>query len=136
MRDDHFRFGRTMAATAAALLLAAVAAVTLQLQPAHSEPEERYDSWELLPPEFPSTGGGGVIIKGYDPVVRDGKCATRFTAHMPDGAVYANIVEFETEPVQGGILCKNGKWRSADGSAEGTTPLRVFIKDGVRRRSP
>jgi hypothetical protein len=37
---------------------------------------------------------------------------------------------------QGGTLCTNGKWRAADGSASGTTPFRVFIKDGVKRRSP
>ena len=30
----------------------------------------------------------------------------------------------------------NGKWQALDGSMSGTTPLRVFIKDGVRRRSP
>jgi hypothetical protein len=39
-------------------------------------------------------------------------------------------------PAQGGILCTNGKWRSKDGSASGTTPFRVFLKDGVVRRSP
>ena len=110
----------------------ALFAVTL----ASAGAEERYETWPLLTPEFPSTGGGGVVIKGYDPKIVDGKCVTPFTAHLPDGAVYANIVEFEIEEVQGGVLCKNGRWRSADGGATGTTPLRVFIKDGVRRRSP
>jgi hypothetical protein len=38
--------------------------------------------------------------------------------------------------VQGGILCTNGKWRAVDGSASGTTPFRMFIKDGVVRRAP
>jgi hypothetical protein len=38
--------------------------------------------------------------------------------------------------VQGGTLCHNGKWRAKDGNATGTTPFRVFIKDGVTRRSP
>ncbi len=98
--------------------------------------EERYEAWEPLKSEFPSTGGGGVMIKDYKPVITDGKCVTPFTAHMPDGAIYSNIVEFETEAAQGGTLCKNGRWRSADGSATGTTPLRVFIKDGIARRSP
>jgi hypothetical protein len=50
--------------------------------------------------------------------------------------VYYNSVEFETLQVQGGTLCTNGRWRSRDGSASGTTPLRVFIKGGVVRRSP
>ena len=38
--------------------------------------------------------------------------------------------------VQGGTLCDNGKWRAKDGSATGTTPFRVFAKDGGVRRSP
>jgi hypothetical protein len=40
------------------------------------------------------------------------------------------------DPVQGGTLCTNGKFRAVDGSASGTTPFRVFFKDGLRRRSP
>ncbi len=114
---------------------AAVLAV-LALSSALSLAEERYDTWEPLTSEFPSTGGGGVIIKDYNPVITEGKCVTPFTAHTPDGAVYSNIVEFEIEAVQGGTLCKNGRWRAVDGSATGTTPLRVFIKDGIARRSP
>ena len=42
----------------------------------------------------------------------------------------------DTVQVQGGTLCTEGKWRARDGSASGTTPFRVFIKDGVTRRSP
>jgi hypothetical protein len=61
---------------------------------------------------------------------------TKFTATEPGGKVYYNIVEFETVAVQGGILCTNGKWRAEDASMAGTTPFRVFFKDGVRRRSP
>ena len=57
-------------------------------------------------------------------------------ATLPDGKVYYNIVEFETVAVQGGTLCTNGKWRARDGSSSGTTPFRVFIKDGTVRRSP
>ena len=38
-------------------------------------------------------------------------------------------------PTQGGILCTNGKWRSKGGAATGTTPFRVFIKNGIRRSS-
>lgn len=112
---------------AAALLLLGVSAVSAQ---------ENYESWDLLQSTFPSTGGGGIVIGGYKPVVTGSKCVTDFTATEPNGTVYANTVEFEATPVQGGILCAQGKWRSRDGSSSGTTPLRVFIKDGVARRSP
>lgn len=37
---------------------------------------------------------------------------------------------------QGGTLCQNGKWRAFDGGASGTTPYRLFFKDGVFRGSP
>ncbi|MBL8571636.1 MAG: hypothetical protein JNK84_21385 [Phreatobacter sp.] len=98
--------------------------------------QEDYGRWPLLRDPFPSTGGGGVMIGGYDPVVADGKCRTAFTATLPDGTVYRNTVEFDAEPAQGGILCSNGRWRSADGAATGTTPFRVFIRDGFRRMAP
>ena len=39
-------------------------------------------------------------------------------------------------PVAGGILCTEGRWRAKDGSVQGTTPFRVFIKDGIVRRPP
>ncbi len=89
----------------------------------------------MLKSTFPSTGGGGVMIKGYDPVIADGKCVTTFMA-TDNGKVYFNIVEFETVAVQGGTLCTNGIWRARDGSSSGTTPFRVFIKDGIVRRAP
>jgi hypothetical protein len=98
--------------------------------------EEDYRNWAVLTNPFESTGGGGVMIGEYNPVIVGDKCVTNFTATLPDGKVYYNIVEFETVPVQGGTLCTNGKWRARDGSASGTTPFRVFIKDGVTRRSP
>lgn len=101
-----------------------------------TSPQEDYTKWELLKPEFESTGGGGIIIRGYSPVVSEKVCRTNFTATEPNGTVYKNSVEFDASPVQGGILCSNGKWRADDGSATGTTPLRVFIKDGVAKRSP
>jgi hypothetical protein len=109
-------------------------AVTAHAQ-APAQPDN-YESWPLLQAEFPSTGGGGIIIKGYDPVITGGKCVTDFSAHTPDGKAYYNVVEFEIVDVAGGKLCTNGKWRAKDGSANGTTPFRVFIKDGVRRASP
>jgi len=98
--------------------------------------QENFDSWELLKSEFESTGGGGIIIKGYNPVPVGDKCVTSFTATEPNGTIYHNIVEFEAVPAQGGTLCTNGKWRARDGSANGTTPLRVFLKNGIARRSP
>src|SRR3954469_1829816 len=93
--------------------------------------EENYDSWRLHTATFPSTGGGGVMIGEYNPVVIGDKCTTGFTATLPDGTVYYNTVEFDAVPAQGGTLCTNGKWRARDGSSSGTTPYRVFFKDGV-----
>ena len=98
--------------------------------------QENYASWRLHTPTFPSTGGGGVIIGGYQPVIVGDKCTTEFTATLPDGKVYYNAVEFDAVPAQGGTLCTNGRWRAKDGSASGTTPYRVFFKDGVVRGSP
>ena len=114
-------------AAASAVLLLAIAGASAQ---------ENYASWELLKNPFESTGGGGIMIRGYDPVIVGDKCRTDFTATEPGGKVYYNKVEFDAMPVQGGTLCTNGKWRAVDGSASGTTPFRVFIKDGVKRRSP
>jgi hypothetical protein len=48
----------------------------------------------------------------------------------------ANVIEFEAVAAQGGTLCRNGKWRSFEGGDTGTTPYRVFFKDGVFRGSP
>lgn len=98
--------------------------------------QENYESWEVLKNPFESTGGGGVMIGEYNPVIVGNTCVTNFTATLPDGKVHYNVVEFETVQVQGGTLCTNGAWRARDGSASGTTPFRVFIKDGVTRRSP
>jgi hypothetical protein len=98
--------------------------------------EENYESWQLLQSPFESTGGGGIMIGEYRPVIVGSKCVTDFTATEPSGKVYYNKVEFETVAVQGGTLCTNGRWQAADGSMSGTTPLEVFIKDGVSRRSP
>lgn len=97
--------------------------------------QANYESWPVLKNPFPSTGGGGVMIDKYDPVVAGGKCTTDFTA-IVEGKPYYNEVVFDAVPAQGGILCTNGKWRAKDGSAEGTTPFEVFIKDGVKRMKP
>src|SRR5829696_5816293 len=98
--------------------------------------QESYDRWPLLKSEFPSTGGGGIVIKGYNPVVAADKCLTDFTATEPNGTEHRNTVEFDAIPAQGGILCTNGRWRARDGSSAGTTPFRVFFKDGSVRASP
>jgi hypothetical protein len=97
---------------------------------------EDYSTWRLHAERFPSTGGGGIMIGEYRPVIVGDKCKTDFTATEPNGTVYYNSVEFDAVPAQGGTLCQNGRWRSRDGSATGTTPYRVFFKDGVVRGSP
>lgn len=119
-------------------LLAAVIVACLQssLAFAQQATAENFESWPLLTDTFESTSGQGIIIKGYDPVITGDKCSTNFSATLSDGKVYYNIVEFDAVPMQGGTLCTNGKYRAVDGSASGTTPFRVFFKDGVRRRSP
>lgn len=98
--------------------------------------QEDYERWPQLMNPFPSTGGGGVMIDGYKPVVSGGKCRTDFTAVMPNGQRFENEVEFDATVTQGGVLCANGKWRAKTGGASGTTPFRLFIKDGVVRRAP
>jgi hypothetical protein len=95
-----------------------------------------YERWPLLVNPFESTSGGGVMIDGYRPVVSGGLCRTDFSVRTPDGATYQNEIVFEAQQRQGGILCTAGKWRAKDGSASGTTPFEVFIKDGAMRRSP
>ena len=120
----------------AAKLMAATALVALAVTGAHAQ--ESYASWSPLQSTFESTGGNGIMIKGYDPVILRDKCVTTFMAvtPAPDVNVYFNVIEFEATPVQGGTLCANGKWRSMDGSATGTTPFRMFFKDGMFRRAP
>jgi hypothetical protein len=113
-----------------------ICAAALGLALSGASAQENYESWRLHVPTFPSTGGNGVIIGEYKPVVAGDKCMTDFTATLPDGKVYYNTVEFDAVSAQGGILCTNGKWRARDGSASGTTPYRVFVKDGVMRGNP
>jgi hypothetical protein len=112
-----------------------MAAIVLPLMAAGAAAEDNFASWPVLKSTFPSTGGGGVMIKGYDPVITGARCVTTFMA-VDGGAVYFNLVEFEAVPAQGGTLCTNGRWRAYDNSVSGTTPYRVFFKDGVFRGSP
>ena len=114
----------------------AVAIVATLLLPNAALAEENYEAWEKLQSTFPSTGGNGIMITGYNPIIAGDKCVTPFSAVEPSGTEYRNIVEFDAVLTQGGILCTNGKWRAVDGSSSGTTPLRVFVKAGVARRSP
>jgi hypothetical protein len=97
--------------------------------------QENFESWAPLKDPFPSTGGGGIMIHDYDPVVADGKCTTNFRAIEPNGTVYRAAVVFDAVETQGGVLCTAGKWRSLDNDGTGTTPFRVFIKGGVKRGS-
>ena len=113
-----------------------MAAALMSLVAATASAQENYESWAPLQTPFESTGGGGIMIGGYDPITVSDKCRTDFTATEPGGKVYYNKIEFDVVPAQGGVLCTNGKWQAVDGSMSGTTPFRVFIKDGVRRRSP
>jgi hypothetical protein len=113
-----------------------LAAAFMALAVAAASAEENYESWTVLRSTFPSTGGNGIMIKGYDPVLAGDKCVTTFMAVTPDGKVYPNYIEFEAVPAAGGTLCQNGKWRAFDGGATGTTPFRVFFKDGVIRGFP
>ena len=115
-----------------------VAAICLMLWGGAANAQEDYASWPVLRSTFPSTGGGGITIKGYDPVITGGKCITTFMAVEPGANpnVYANVIEFDATAAGGGTLCHNGRWRAFDGGAAGTTPFRVFFKDGVFRGSP
>ena len=118
--------------------IAACLIASLALAGVSASAEENYESWPLLRSTFTSTGGGGIIIKGYDPVITGGKYITTFMGVEPgdNPKVYPNVIEFEAVAVQGGTLCQNGRWKSFDGGAEGTTPYRVFFKNGVFRGSP
>ena len=103
-----------------------------------AQPVEQFTDWPVLKSTFPSTGGGGITIKGYDPVIVGDKCVTTFMAVTSDAppAVFANYIEFEATAAQGGTLCSNGRWRSFEGGSTGTTPFRIFFKDGVFHGSP
>jgi hypothetical protein len=126
------------------LALGCLSMLALAMAPAIAAPSdtmsaaENYESWPVLRPTFPSTGGGGFMIKGYDPVITGKKCVTTFMAVEPgeNPNVHANIAEFDAVPVAGGTLCQNGRWRAFEGGATGTTPFRVFFKDGVFRAAP
>ena len=92
-------------------------------------------TWPVLPETFESTGGGGWMITEYRPVVDGAICKTDFVTVSPDAKDrFPATVQWTAIPRDGGIYCTEGKWRTKDGSGSGTTPLEVFIKDGVVRR--
>ena len=118
----------------------ALIAVLLALAPIAAQAQENaredFSKWPLLTSTFPSTGGGGYIIKGYDPVISGDKCITTFMATLPPTELYLHVAEYDAVPAQGGTLCTNGRWRSIDGKTSGTTPFRMFFKDGQFRGAP
>lgn len=116
----------------------ALAIMTVMLLARASRADEAFEQWPVLSNPFESTGGNGVMIDDYRPVVDGSRCRTDFTVIIPgpQGGTYRNEVEFDARRVAGGVLCEGGRWRAKDGSVQGTTPFRVFIKDGIVRRPP
>src|SRR5262245_63446798 len=82
---------RVLAASCFALLVVAAPGASAQ---------ENYESWPLLRSTFPSTGGGGIMIKGYDPVVTGGKCLTTFMAVEPGAEPKVYRTEEHTSELQ------------------------------------
>ena len=80
-----------------AVICAATAILIVALASGHAQDKpENYASWPVLKSTFPSTGGNGVMIKGYDPIITGKQCVTTFMAALPSGEVYFNVVEFES----------------------------------------
>jgi hypothetical protein len=98
-----------------------------------AQTSENFSDWPVLKSTFPSTGGGGMMIKGYDPVISGGRCFTTFMAVPPgdNPPVYPAFIEFDAVSAAGGTLCTNGKWKMMDGSNSGTTPFRLYANDGI-----
>jgi len=94
-----------------------------------------YGTWKPLTNPFPSTGGDGVMIHDYDPVIVGRTCKTDFSARSGADRFDGEVV-FDALETQGGVLCTNGRWRMKDGSNSGTTPFQVFIRDGIKRGDP
>ena len=109
------------------------AALTLAL-PAVAQ--ENYESWPPLVNPFESTGGGGIMIGGYDPVVVDRHLRDRLHGDHAGrrGLLQHDRVRRRADP--GRHPVHRRQMARADGSASGTTPFQVFIKDGMKRRSP
>lgn len=110
-----------------------LALMLLAAAPALAAPPPDPNTWAPLPESFPSTGGGGWTIGEYRPQVILDRCVTGFTATSPDGEVFRNIVVWRAREGFGGTLCEDAHWAANDRSAQGTTPIRVFIRDGQVR---
>ena len=63
--------------------IAAAATLALGLAATIAAAEDQFEKWPVLRSTFPSTGGGGMMIKGYDPVITGAKCITTFMAVEP-----------------------------------------------------
>ena len=96
---------------------------------------EDFGGWKRLTNPFPSTGGGGVMIHDYDPVITGNTCTTDFSARSGTDRFDGTVV-FDAIETQGGVLCTNGRWRMKADGATGTTPFKVFIRDGIKRGDP
>jgi hypothetical protein len=123
------------------LAVGCAAASVLGLAMAGALAQENYESWPLLRSTFPSTGGGGIMIKGYDPVIVGSKCVTTFMAVEPgpDVKVHYSIVEFDATPAQGGNPLPRGqmarrRWqRLGDDAVPRILQGRCFPRRAVRR---
>jgi hypothetical protein len=104
--------------------------------PAAADEPPDFSAWPRLVQPFESTGGGGVMIDGYAPIVEGLVCTTGFTATLPDGQVLRNQATFDAVKTAGGVWCRNGRWRATVGEAKGATPFEMFIRDGVVFRKP
>lgn len=137
--NDEKMLQRSLALTVGTgLILGSALGLILGAATAQTAPvlAEDYGTWPAHQREFGSTGGGGVRIGAYDPVVNGALCTTDFTANLADGTILRNTAEFDAVPTQGGVLCTNGRWRSLESDARGTTPYRVFLRDGMIRGWP
>jgi hypothetical protein len=105
-----------------ALIAVGMAAALVTGAAAQDKPEN-FDSWRLHTPTFPSTGGGGIMIGEYKPVIVGDKCKTDFTATEPNGTVYYNSVEFDAVPAQGGILCRTASGARATAAPPARRPI-------------
>ncbi len=104
-------------------------AVLALVPPAAAQPN--YDSWPVLQNPFESTGGGGIMIGEYRPVVFGKFCTTNFTATTPKGEVYYNGVDFDAVPVAAARCAPRAAGVRSTAAPTARRRCEVFIKDGV-----
>ncbi len=112
-----------------------VAATLVALAVSAAAAQENYESWEPMKDPFESTGGGGIMIGGYDPWWSATSAAPNFTATDPGGTVYPNMVEFDAVRPRAASSAPTASGGPST-AAPRAPPLRVFIRDGVSRGSP